>query len=90
MNFSIFLKYPLINNKRTERQDKEMEILGRVFKKMSENSKTLRKLDIDCASKSQGRRSAAGGISDEGIELFSKGLAFFEKTLESLRLDFSL
>jgi len=86
----LFDKISFIKRKSTERQDKEMEILGRVFKKMSENSKNLRKLDIDCASKSQGRRSTAGGISDEGIELFSKGLVFFDKTLESLRLDFSL
>lgn len=67
-----------------------MEILGRIFKKMSENNKTPIKLDIDCASKSHGRRSAAGGITDEGIEHLTKGLIHFDKTLENLRLDFSL
>ena len=67
-----------------------MEILGRVFHKMSQNGKNPQKLDIDCASKSQGRRSVAGGISDEGLELFAKGLGSFDKTLENLRLDFSL
>lgn len=67
-----------------------MEILGRVFKKMSENDKKIKKLDLDCASKSQGRRSATGCVSDEGIELFSQGLNFFNKTIEKLRLDFSL
>lgn len=67
-----------------------MEILGRLLKKMSENNKNPVKIDIDCASKSQGRRSSAGGISDEGIELFCKGLSSIEKSLEKIRLDFSL
>jgi hypothetical protein len=57
---------------------------------MAENGKKIKKLDLDCASKTQARRSVSGGISDEGIELFSKGLMNFNQSLENLRLDFSL
>lgn len=67
-----------------------MELLGRFLKKLKDNNHIIKKFELDCASKTHGRRSISGGISDEGIQMLSVGLDCFKNDIINLKLDFSL